>query len=574
MSTLVRELLEGKARALTVRQDESVKHALSLMIKHDYSQLPVIDDAERPIALVTSHTIMRALSHFDVTVNDLRIFDVMDQRITKVDLDDELFDILDQLQRLPAVLVIDSAGKLNGILTTHDATEHLRQRVQDIMLVQDIEEMVKEYIQDALRPKAGTLDDGRLNDVIAKIAPSNKRLNKPFREALKAYLNAKSSPDILDEKVADQVFQEHLHRPGPLPTFEELTLADYIQMLLHEHCWSQYQPLFSIDQKALRRLLDEVRKTRNDLSHLRSDISDEQRDRLQYCKDWLSRHQNTDRFDDGGLGAVSEDHASATEQVSAKADVHVADMDELIVLSGVRDSDETRYFPLLRHLYSIPMDRDRIRLSFAEVENIIGGKLPPSARAHRAWWSDNRVHTHAGHWLDAGWRVGRVSMTDEHVTFMRNKERERLYTDFFNELLKEIRQQGDWPNPLPSPTGQSWISLARLQPQGEQVAILTCSFTRRKRFTIGLYIDTGDQQRNKGIFDRLVAHKSEIEAQLGEVLDCERLDRKRASRISVSYHEPVTIEQPSQFEPLRRWVAAQLKRFYEVMTSRLVMVAQ
>lgn len=61
-----------------------------------------------------------------------------------------------------------------------------------------------------------------------------------------------------------------------------------------------------------------------------------------------------------------------------------------------------------------------IPLSFAEIEKIIGAGLPPSARKHRAWWSNNprgSVVTMA--WRDAGYRTTQVDLGEERVTFLR-----------------------------------------------------------------------------------------------------------------------------------------------------------
>lgn len=58
--------------------------------------------------------------------------------------------------------------------------------------------------------------------------------------------------------------------------------------------------------------------------------------------------------------------------------------------------------------------------SFREIEEILGFALPPAARRHRAWWSNNdsnNVMTRA--WLDAGWRTEQVDMNRETLVFRR-----------------------------------------------------------------------------------------------------------------------------------------------------------
>jgi hypothetical protein len=59
-------------------------------------------------------------------------------------------------------------------------------------------------------------------------------------------------------------------------------------------------------------------------------------------------------------------------------------------------------------------------MTFAEIEQVIGMKLPPSALRHRPWWSNNRdnsVMTKV--WLDAGFRTEQVDMEGRTLVFRR-----------------------------------------------------------------------------------------------------------------------------------------------------------
>src|SRR3972149_6702108 len=61
------------------------------------------------------------------------------------------------------------------------------------------------------------------------------------------------------------------------------------------------------------------------------------------------------------------------------------------------------------------------RLSFAEIERILGFKLPKSAYEHEAWWSNNATgHSHARAWMQAGWRTEAVDLAGRKVTFQRS----------------------------------------------------------------------------------------------------------------------------------------------------------
>ena len=63
---------------------------------------------------------------------------------------------------------------------------------------------------------------------------------------------------------------------------------------------------------------------------------------------------------------------------------------------------------------------DRVPMTFAEIEKIIGAKLPASAHRHRPWWSNNphnSVMTKV--WLEAGFESEQVNMAGRKLVFHR-----------------------------------------------------------------------------------------------------------------------------------------------------------
>jgi hypothetical protein len=63
-----------------------------------------------------------------------------------------------------------------------------------------------------------------------------------------------------------------------------------------------------------------------------------------------------------------------------------------------------------------------VRLSFAEIERVIGQPLPSSARRHRAWWANERSgsHVHSRSWLEAKppRRTANVDLNGETADFL------------------------------------------------------------------------------------------------------------------------------------------------------------
>jgi len=107
-------------------------------------------------------------------------------------------------------------------------------------------------------------------------------------------------------------------------------------------------------------------------------------------------------------------------------------------------------------------------------------------------------------------------------------ERHILRLKFWGQLLERAKQKGVLLHSQRSPGKESWISAGA----GMQAGV---SFTYVAWMTdetaVELYIDTGDKDENKRIFNALFAKKQEIEKSFGSPLSWERLDDKRGSRV-------------------------------------------
>ncbi len=83
----------------------------------------------------------------------------------------------------------------------------------------------------------------------------------------------------------------------------------------------------------------------------------------------------------------------------------------------------SKYDPLRDLLASIPLSVTEKTLTFSEIENILGFRLPNSAYNHRAWWANPSSaddHPYAQSWLAAGWKVEIVNQNEKWVRFRRD----------------------------------------------------------------------------------------------------------------------------------------------------------
>ena len=62
-----------------------------------------------------------------------------------------------------------------------------------------------------------------------------------------------------------------------------------------------------------------------------------------------------------------------------------------------------------------------VRMTFGQVERVLGKPLPASARKHQAWWANETVgtHSHARSWLDAHRKTRSVDLNAATVEFVK-----------------------------------------------------------------------------------------------------------------------------------------------------------
>ena len=78
----------------------------------------------------------------------------------------------------------------------------------------------------------------------------------------------------------------------------------------------------------------------------------------------------------------------------------------------------SKYEPLGKYLKK--QGKERVPMTFAEIERVTGVKLPTSAGKHRPWWSNNpRNSVMTKVWLDAGFESEQVDMAGRKLVFRR-----------------------------------------------------------------------------------------------------------------------------------------------------------
>jgi len=137
------------------------------------------------------------------------------------------------------------------------------------------------------------------------------------------------------------------------------------------------------------------------------------------------------------------------------------------------------------------------------------------------------------------------------------------YRLFFQELLDVLREKHKFTNARKGQP-QSWYTFS----SGHSGIYYGASFALGNRARVELYIDQGDSEKNKALFDLLFQDKANIESECGSELEWERLDDKRSSRVAL--YTSGTIDSSDETKKqLQNWMSDNLLKFKKVFNSRL-----
>jgi len=143
------------------------------------------------------------------------------------------------------------------------------------------------------------------------------------------------------------------------------------------------------------------------------------------------------------------------------------------------------------------------------------------------------------------------------------------YQAFFQDLMDELREKHYFTN-AKAAQPQSWYAFG----SGTTGVAYSVAFTNKSELRVELYIDVGSVVRNKAIFDHYNGIKSEIETAICGELEWNRLDGKRASRISIVLPAKTILHTAEDGVLMRAWAVKYLLAFKKVFGPSLKVIVQ
>jgi CBS domain-containing protein len=497
-------ILDEDQELLCVHQDQTVREALSLMVENDFSQLPILTKTGKLVGLINEETIIRRYFFSEGEVLLLDLtVDQCQTPVRTISFDRDIFDALELLKDSYAIVVIDDNNQPMGILTDYDMATWFHELTGDLLIIEDIETSLRQIYQSILTDE----DDS----------------NQSLKNAFGAQKDDPSQPRI---------------------TFEQLSFGQLIRTITHDENWGNFQEVFQ-PREMFHQFMEQVRKNRNQLAHFRGRLDRIQHNALIETIHWLE----------------SRPFKSLRNEVQVR-EIDTSKIDRL------RERREGKYSPL-RDWLEIQKGSgvNRFQVEFKDIEELLGEKLPDSARNHRAWWGNHySEHGQARAWLNAGFLVDGVDFETEIVEF--RMSRTALYPGIFFGLLQGTLKARPGITQASRHSLDNWFSFSSGVP-GFQ---LGWSLPKEPVLRVDLYIDTGDYEINKKAFDKLHATKSDIESSIGCSLNWERLDDARACRIAASKSFDINGTHEEIQETIE-WGIDMMLKFIDAFQGRLRKIA-
>ena len=132
------------SKLIYVTRDTRIQEAVTLMIYHDYSQLPILNGSKNIVGLISWKSIGKSfgLGKKCVTVNDCKEEPIV------LKYDEPLFDAVKIIQKHDVVLVQKIDKSISGIVTSTDISAQFITLAEPFLFIEQIENYLRQLLHD------------------------------------------------------------------------------------------------------------------------------------------------------------------------------------------------------------------------------------------------------------------------------------------------------------------------------------------------------------------------------------------------------------------------------------------
>lgn len=130
------------SKLIYVSRDTKIEEAITLMIYHDYSQLPILNGSKNIVGLISWKSYGKAigLGKKCVTVNDCK----EDPVVLKYD--EPLFEAVKSIQRHEVVIIQKNDKSISGIVTSTDISAQFITLAEPFLIIEQIENYLRQLL--------------------------------------------------------------------------------------------------------------------------------------------------------------------------------------------------------------------------------------------------------------------------------------------------------------------------------------------------------------------------------------------------------------------------------------------
>lgn len=240
------EMLTKESQPVCICSDKTVQEALQIMVERDFTQLPVVDQHDNLVGVISEHSIARKyrLTNGSVALLNLKVDHCQESAVTLAPTED-IFKALELLKNTYAVIIINGS-KPCGILTDYDMTHFFHEITGGLLLVEDIEVTLRKYIEEAFS------EGNPMQAALMRAFGPNRR--EPTKPAFK---------------------------------YKDLTFGQHVQLITTEENWPKFNGVFEPKDMFVE-IMVQVGEIRNQLAHFRKRLDAVQRDTLEQVRFWLA----------------------------------------------------------------------------------------------------------------------------------------------------------------------------------------------------------------------------------------------------------------------------------------------
>ena len=141
MDYRINVLKSANIKPISVKPDDDIEYAISIMISKNYSQLPVMQNDRNVKGVINWKTI--ALNNNDK--KETKVNKYMERAIIEYE-ESSLFDVIDKIQDNDYILVKDKNDLIIGIVTSYDLSEHFSKIAEPFLLIGKCEYLIRKII--------------------------------------------------------------------------------------------------------------------------------------------------------------------------------------------------------------------------------------------------------------------------------------------------------------------------------------------------------------------------------------------------------------------------------------------